>query len=109
MSQLDLNYAVFTDDTVAKETLALLEKEKKVRNVIHLVRGSVIPENAVHIVHQPTQGGAYVTVKRSGKRIVVFVRDSSKGDIGRLRKARRRIPTLVDSIMDSGDRRAVLR
>lgn len=107
MSQADKDYVVFIDDTVANETLALLEEEKKVRNVIRLVRGTPVPEGSVHIVHRPNQDG-YVEVKRSVKRFVVYVRASSQGDIGRLRKARRRIPTLVDNLEDVDGRRYAL-
>ncbi len=107
MSKADKDYVVFTDDTVANETLALLEEEGKVRNVIRLVRGTAIPEGSVHIIHRQNQGG-YVEVQRLVKRVVVYVRTSSQGDIGRLRKARRRIPTLVDNLEDVDGRRYAL-
>ena len=107
MSQVDLNYVVFTDDTVANETLAQLEQEGKVRNVIRLVRGTPVPEGSVHIIHRQNKGG-YVEVQRLVKRFVVYVRTSSQGDIGRLKKARRRIPNLVDNLEDMDGRRYAL-
>ena len=100
MSASELTYVVFLDDPVACQALTELEsvERPKVRKAARLVGGEKPPAGSVIIRHRPKQTPYVDVVPASSGSYHVYVRESDTPEnLGKQKKAVRRIPNMVEN------------